>query len=86
MPRNHFSSFYMGVCRLFIGGCGKFNKGTPEMMHDALCNKLGKLPGKTRVWVGHEYTAKNLLFASEVEGDNSRIQEKLAWAKSRTEV
>eukprot|EP00055_Hartaetosiga_balthica_P012363 m.59793 g.59793 ORF g.59793 m.59793 type:complete len:265 (+) comp7922_c4_seq2:89-883(+) len=68
---------------LFIGGCGNFNDGTPEMMYDALIHKLGKLPDNTRVYCGHEYTVKNLQFALTVEPDNEVLQEKLEWATER---
>ncbi|MCP6769209.1 hypothetical protein NL529_30620, partial [Klebsiella pneumoniae] len=36
------------------------------------------------VYCGHEYTAKNLRFAKQVEPGNVRVQEKLVWAESET--
>jgi hydroxyacylglutathione hydrolase len=51
---------------LFVGGCGNFNSGTPAQMQTAL-EKLGALPPKTLVYVGHEYTIKNLMFANFAE-------------------
>ncbi|EGD82473.1 hypothetical protein PTSG_03122 [Salpingoeca rosetta] len=71
---------------LFIGGCGNFNQGTPQMMYDALYTKLGRLPDDTRVYVGHEYTVKNLTFARVVEPDNRAVQEKLAWAEEQRQA
>ncbi|CAI9091918.1 OLC1v1027038C1 [Oldenlandia corymbosa var. corymbosa] len=66
---------------MFVAGCGKFMEGTAVQMHESLCNILGALPKSTRVYCGHEYTVKNLQFASEIEPENSRIIEKLKWAK-----
>ncbi len=57
---------------LFGAGCGRVFEGTMEMMHDSL-QKLGALPGDTRVYFGHEYTASNLKFAAHVEPDNQEI-------------
>ena len=47
---------------LFVSGCGNFNTGTPTEMMEAF-DKLLALPDETKVWVGHEYTAKNCGFA-----------------------
>eukprot|EP00051_Salpingoeca_urceolata_P006900 m.91429 g.91429 ORF g.91429 m.91429 type:complete len:264 (-) comp15038_c0_seq1:27-818(-) len=66
---------------MFVAGCGNFNSGTPKQMHHAMLEKLGSLPPDTRVFVGHEYTVKNLLYAISVEPDNEAISKKLAWAK-----
>lgn len=68
---------------LFIAGCGKFFEGTAEQMYQSLCVTLGSLPKPTRVYCGHEYTVKNLQFASTVEPKNARIQQKLAWANGQ---
>lgn len=68
---------------LFIGGCGKFFEGTAEQMYHSLCVTLGSLPKPTRVFCGHEYSVKNLLFASIVEPDNVRISQKLSWAQQQ---
>lgn len=57
---------------LFGAGCGRVFEGTMEMMHASL-QKLGALPGDTRVYFGHEYTAANLKFAAHVEPDNPDI-------------
>ncbi|CAK5088212.1 unnamed protein product [Meloidogyne enterolobii] len=67
---------------LFIGGCGRFFEGTAEEMNYALNEKLGKLPDDTKVYCGHEYTIKNLEFASSVEPNNPNILSKLEWAKN----
>jgi hydroxyacylglutathione hydrolase len=62
---------------LFVAGCGRLFEGTPEMMFEALVDKLGALPDATRVFCGHEYTESNLAFAAHVEPDNADIQARL---------
>jgi hydroxyacylglutathione hydrolase len=54
---------------LFSGGCGRLFEGTPAQMLASL-DKLGALPGATRVCCTHEYTLENLRFALAVEPDN----------------
>jgi hydroxyacylglutathione hydrolase len=58
---------------LFAAGCGRLFEGTPDMMFRAM-QKLGALPGDTRVFCGHEYTASNLRFAAHVEPDNAAVK------------
>ncbi len=58
---------------LFSGGCGRFFEGTPADMYRALYTILGALPDDTRVWCGHEYTAKNLEFAAALEPDHAAL-------------
>lgn len=70
---------------LFVAGCGRLFEGTPEMMFQSLCDKLARLPGDTKVYCGHEYTASNLRFAAWAEPDNAAIQAKLAWANALRE-
>ena len=65
---------------LFAAGCGRLFEGTPAMMYTALVEKLGRLPGDTRVFCGHEYTASNLRFAAHVEPDNAAVTAALARA------
>eukprot|EP00438_Fugacium_kawagutii_P029354 Skav219656 [mRNA] locus=scaffold953:100976:103599:+ [translate_table: standard] len=43
--------------------------------------KLSQLPGKTRVFCGHEYTVGNLEYAISVEPSNTLLQSRLAEAK-----
>jgi hydroxyacylglutathione hydrolase len=61
---------------LFAAGCGRLFEGTPEMMYEALCVKLAKLPDAMKVYCGHEYTASNLRFAAHVEPDNAAVKAK----------
>ncbi|XP_008551511.1 hydroxyacylglutathione hydrolase, mitochondrial [Microplitis demolitor] len=68
---------------LFIGGCGRFFEGTPEQMYTALIKILGSLPDETKVYCGHEYTCKNLLFGMKVEPSNEDIKKQLEWANNQ---
>ncbi len=62
---------------MFAAGCGRLFEGTPAMMYTALVEKLGTLPGDTRVFCGHEYTESNLRFAAHVEPDNAAVEQAL---------
>lgn len=62
---------------LFAAGCGRLFEGTPEMMFRAM-QKLGALPGDTRVYCGHEYSAGNLRFAAHVEPHNAAVKAAVA--------
>ncbi|KAM9980460.1 hypothetical protein ACTFIZ_001251 [Dictyostelium cf. discoideum] len=66
---NQVKSLFTGDT-LFIGGCGRLFEGNPEQMYNALYNVIGKLPDDTLVYVGHEYTLKNLEFAKTLESAN----------------
>lgn len=57
---------------LFGAGCGRLFEGTPELMEASLA-RLGALPPATRVFFGHEYTAKNLDFAAAVEPGSAAV-------------
>ncbi|HEY4177304.1 MAG TPA: hydroxyacylglutathione hydrolase [Kofleriaceae bacterium] len=57
---------------LFAAGCGRVFEGDAAMMHASLM-KLAALPGDTKIWCGHEYTASNLKFAAAVEPDNKAV-------------
>ena len=61
---------------LFGAGCGRLFEGTPSQMHTSL-NRLAALPGATRVFPAHEYTASNLRFAQAVEPQNRQIQQRI---------
>ncbi|HEY2772954.1 MAG TPA: hydroxyacylglutathione hydrolase [Candidatus Binatia bacterium] len=57
---------------LFAGGCGRLFEGdAPQMM--ASLSRLAGLPDDTRVYCGHEYTARNLEFAAELEPANDAL-------------
>ena len=61
-PETKKGMAFTGDC-LFVGGAGKFFEGTGDDMYISLYEKLGKLPGETELYVGHEYTASNYKFA-----------------------
>jgi hydroxyacylglutathione hydrolase len=61
---------------LFSMGCGRLFEGTPAQMLASL-DRLSALPPATMVCAGHEYTATNGRFASLVEPDNRRLQERI---------
>ncbi|WP_029011187.1 hydroxyacylglutathione hydrolase [Azospirillum halopraeferens] len=58
---------------LFALGCGRLFEGTPAQMWASLC-RLRALPGDTRVYCGHEYTASNARFALTVDPDNPDLR------------
>ncbi|RJS93131.1 hydroxyacylglutathione hydrolase [Salinisphaera sp. Q1T1-3] len=62
---------------LFRGGCGRVFEGSHAQMQASLA-RLRDLPDDTQVCGGHEYTQKNLAFASRVEPDNTAITEVIA--------
>ena len=53
---------------LFALGCGRLFEGTPAQMWASL-SRLAALPGETRVYCAHEYTASNAAFATTVDDD-----------------
>mmetsp|Transcript_17748 Transcript_17748/g.28915 ORF Transcript_17748/g.28915 Transcript_17748/m.28915 type:complete len:325 (-) Transcript_17748:618-1592(-) len=67
---------------MFVGGCGNFNSGSPEQMYSNFM-KLGKLPKDTLVYCGHEYTLKNLAYASYADPENVELKERVKWAEER---
>jgi hydroxyacylglutathione hydrolase len=72
---------------LFCAGCGRIFEGTPAQMHASL-ERLAALPGDTRVYCGHEYTAQNLRFAAHVEPSNDAValaQERVSALRARGE-
>lgn len=68
---------------LFAAGCGRLFEGTPAQMHASL-QAITALPGSTRLWFGHEYTAANLRFAATIEPDNAEISRRAGSLPPRT--
>lgn len=68
---------------LFVGGCGRPMECPPDVLHHSLSTVLASLPAATRVYVGHEYTVKNLTFAVGVEAENEHLQQMLKWAQEQ---
>lgn len=66
---------------LFSAGCGRLFEGTPAQLHASL-QRLGSLPGRTRVCCTHEYTLSNLRFAWAVEPSNAEVARHLQHCES----
>jgi hydroxyacylglutathione hydrolase len=62
---------------LFGGACGRNFEGTLAQLQHSL-QRLAALPGDTRVYCAHEYTAYNMPFALACEPNNQDIQRRLA--------
>lgn len=70
---------------LFGCGCGKVFSKNYELMFESL-NKLAKLPIDTLIYPAHEYTLSNLKFASLMEPDNPRINERFIKEQEKLKV
>ena len=81
--RGHIAFYFPRAKALFSGdtlfslGCGRLFEGTPEQMWASL-SKLKRLPGDTKIYCGHEYTANNARFALTLEPDNPALNERAA--------
>jgi len=60
---------------LFAGGCGRIFEGDAAQMMASL-GRLAALPDATLVYCGHEYTSKNLEFASMLEPSNQALAQR----------
>lgn len=63
---------------LFLSGCGttKF-RGNINELYETIAFKVRILPGNLRIFCGHNYAEKNLLFALNVDPENTAAKEKL---------
>jgi hydroxyacylglutathione hydrolase len=81
--KGHIAFHFRGAKALFCGdtlfslGCGRMFEGTPPMMWASL-EKLRHLPGETRVYCGHEYTASNARFAVSIDPNNASLRRREA--------
>jgi hydroxyacylglutathione hydrolase len=75
-PEAHGGGIVLTGDTLFIGGCGRLLEGSGEQMYQSLM-RLARLPDKTLVCCGHDYTQENLEFALTVEPDNAHVREQL---------
>ena len=77
--RGHIAFHFPGAKAVFCGdtlfslGCGRMFEGTAPMMWASL-DKLRHLPGETRIYCGHEYTAANARFAVSIDPDNEALR------------
>lgn len=78
----HIAYHFPTLSAVFTGdslmalGCGRVFEGTAPMMWASL-TKLAALPGETRIYSGHEYTAANGRFAQTIDPENSALQARL---------
>jgi len=61
---------------LFTLGCGKMFEGTADQFWASL-QRLRALPPQTKVFCAHEYTMGNAKFASWVEPNNNKLQNRV---------
>ena len=61
---------------LFSLGCGRIFEGTYEQMFASL-EKIKKLPLKTKIYCGHEYTLQNSKFCITYDGGNQNLIKKI---------
>ena len=79
--KGHISFYFPEDATVFVGdtlfaiGCGRVIEGTMEMMWQSL-DRLRKLPPRTTVYVGHEYTEANARFALTIEPSNRTLQQR----------
>lgn len=57
---------------LFIGGCGRVDLpgGDSDQLYHSLTQVLGRLPGETRLYPGHDYSAKPVSTIADEKRDN----------------
>jgi hydroxyacylglutathione hydrolase len=70
---------------LFGAGCGRNFEGTPAQLQHSL-QRLAQLPGSTRVYCAHEYTAANLRFALACEPNNTALKQRVAAVRQLRET
>ena len=61
---------------LFSLGCGRIFEGTYEQMFSSL-EKIKKLPIKTKIYCGHEYTLQNSKFCIKYDNKNQSLIKKI---------
>ena len=59
---------------LFALGCGRMFEGSPPQFWSSL-SRLKALPGETRIYCAHEYTASNARFALHADPENPALQD-----------
>ncbi|HTU65887.1 MAG TPA: MBL fold metallo-hydrolase [Steroidobacteraceae bacterium] len=68
---------------LFNAGAGNcHNGGDPGLLYETFVDQLAKLPDATRVYPGHEYMARNLMFTLDREPGNADAAKALAGARA----
>lgn len=63
---------------LFNAGAGNcHNGGHPDELYKTFAGQLARLPGKTLIYPGHDYIARNLAFTLDREPDNAKAKSML---------
>lgn len=63
---------------IFSSGCGNVRfRGNVEELYNTFANKLKNLPDNLKIHYGHEYSAKNLKFALDLEPGNEAASNRL---------
>ena len=70
---------------LFSLGCGRIFEGSYEQMFSSL-EKIKKLPDKTKIYCGHEYTNNNGKFCIEIDKDNSKLKKRIKEVRSKIDL
>ena len=84
----HICFYFYNENNLFTGdtlfslGCGRIFEGTYEQMFDSL-EKIKKLPPKTKIYCGHEYTLQNSKFCINYDGENQNLIKKIQEIKEK---
>ena len=65
---------------LFSLGCGRIFEGSHKQMLTSL-NKIKKLPKKTKIYCGHEYTFKNAEFCIKYDSENINLKKRFETVK-----
>lgn len=63
---------------LFLGGCGRFFEGTASDMWSNFKRFKESIGPDTLLFVGHEYTVRNLEFAQSILPNDQQIADRLA--------
>ena len=69
---------------LFSLGCGRIFEGTFDQMFNSL-SKIKKLPKKTEIYCGHEYTLQNSNFCIQQDPENLKLKNKIIKIKKKLE-
>ena len=86
---NHVAYYSSGQKAVFTGdtlfdcGCGRLFGADAAAMWRSLF-RLRELPGETVLYGGHDYTEDNLMFAVNLEPDNTAVRKRLNMFKSAT--
>ena len=80
--KNHIAFYFKHDGVIFTGdtlfsfGCGRIFEGTYQQMFSSL-EKIKKLPPKTKIYCGHEYTLQNSKFCIQYDKENQNLIRKI---------